>query len=562
MNPPAGKPDERGPALPPAVQHALLMLGKILHSASIYGIDHPRTRQATEQAYHSMTTLLTAAARMNLDLVDGALRVDGKLADTRGPFVKMLESRLAAMQVTGFALVRGMSAPEFEQLVRLIATAKAGEFSQRVRGGQVRHVETSEVTYQAVKKTEAVVDRDRLKHAGAGGGAFVLDLDGEGTESGPFESKGAGGGGRGGGDYGELPEYQVRQILAFIKGGTGEGSAAVQAGLDKIASDAEKLASLVMEAAAIRQTDPGLAMGESVSDLVLGCLRRTFEGLRNSPILASEEGRASLRKSLLLLEKTILDKVHAFMGRGDPSVDAQIGAAIREMPDQIEMDALAAHYMEHRAAVQQSEKRILHYIQTKGPQVFEGTPIETGLPPSDWRRLVVKGALAEGGGPGGLSMPEGIGTLALVLERFDALLRGGRADEGEVRKLLGEVERNVESVAADATHRMDQLGRELARDAGQETLESHGAAMPRERMLARLAEIAQELLQPLTVVNCTLTMILDGYSGEVAPGVGDLLKLASSSGERLRELMDRLISIVGYPVSLRPNGAAKRPEPR
>jgi hypothetical protein len=73
--------------------------------------------------------------------------------------------------------------------------------------------------------------------------------------------------------------------------------------------------------------------------------------------------------------------------------------------------------------------------------------------------------------------------------------------------------------------------------------------MSRSELLASLAEVAQELMQPLTAINASLEMMLHGYVGEISEDQQDLLTLASNSGEHLKYLMDMLIEIVGCPIN-------------
>ena len=64
-----------------------------------------------------------------------------------------------------------------------------------------------------------------------------------------------------------------------------------------------------------------------------------------------------------------------------------------------------------------------------------------------------------------------------------------------------------------------------------------------------LSEIAQELMQPLTAINASLEMMMQGYVGEFSEDQEGLLDLASNSGEHLTYLMRELIDIVGCPVN-------------
>ena len=73
--------------------------------------------------------------------------------------------------------------------------------------------------------------------------------------------------------------------------------------------------------------------------------------------------------------------------------------------------------------------------------------------------------------------------------------------------------------------------------------------MSREELLTALSEVAQELMQPLTAVNASLEMMLNGFVGSITDEQQDLLSLAANSGEHLKFLMNMLVDIVGCPTN-------------
>ena len=100
--------------------------------------------------------------------------------------------------------------------------------------------------------------------------------------------EGTGGGDDGDQDAGsEKPEAtaHVEKIIAFLKG-EAASSEAPSADLEKLLSEPEKLGQLIMESAAIRQSAQSLDEGESLADIVIGCLRKTYEDLSQQKKMA------------------------------------------------------------------------------------------------------------------------------------------------------------------------------------------------------------------------------------------------------------------------------------
>ena len=110
-----------------------------------------------------------------------------------------------------------------------------------------------------------------------------------------------------------------------------------------------------------------------------------------------------------------------------------------------------------------------------------------------------------------------------------------------------------------------RIDRELARRqegygrGGRMKIEQDAAAsgnaprMSRKRLLTILAEVVQELCQPLSVISCSLGMISGNNLGDVAAAQLDMLKLAEESAAKMAILIDNLQQVAGLPSGLTPN---------
>ena len=72
-------------------------------------------------------------------------------------------------------------------------------------------------------------------------------------------------------------------------------------------------------------------------------------------------------------------------------------------------------------------------------------------------------------------------------------------------------------------------------------------------MLAMLAEIGQEICQPLSVINCSLDMVRGKALGPLTPPQEEMLALAAESGARLDMLANKIIEISGVPKGTKPD---------
>jgi len=516
---------------------ALNALSRAINTLETYGENHPAFRQIFETCYAEMQQFFLKRKKVYIGAFNGIMTIDEKPVHVHGTLMKSLEKRLSNLEITSLRISSGISELEFRQLVKLLSCKEAEDFKKGIKATGLPHVINEKAAYQAVRKGQTVAYKGELS-----GGPGVLVIEDEDETTGSTESDGS-------------ASLHIDQIVAFLKGEIDVEEQGVQEDLRKLVSDPDKLGQLIMEAVAVRQTVSELS-GESLSDIILGCLRRTYEGLKKDPQFKGIQGRTNIKKALLLLEKNILEKMRNVAGPNQPELDRKILQAIREMEEDLELEILAAKYIEHREAIERSEKKIASYIRSRGIMDAQEILSGTNLPPKDWQRIVVQSLRRTGNGKDGgpfLSNAH-FGTLAVVLEKLEKLMRSDQTDSNTLKQLVNEANLNVNDIAESARNRIDQLARRMEgadKDSG--TIGSHTDGMSRRELLAEIAEIAQELMQPITAINTTIEMILCGYAGELTPDQKDLIILASGSADHLRNLMDELITIVGFPTNLGTN---------
>lgn len=504
------------------VVELLRLMGMFINNANLYGAQHALTARAGEQCYSYLVTLQQKYPRINFSFSDGKILIDGGAVDLSNPFVKNVVSKLVTLKVAGFSLIRGMPKMEFYKLLGFIISG-AGSLEEGLE-----HVEAERIVYKQVSDQEVVVDKDAFEHAD------------------------------------ELNEKinRVQQIMAILKGEVPPDSPEARDALRETSTDADQLANLIMDAAAIRQATSSVAAGESLADIVVGCLRRSFDGLMSDPAAATQKGKKTIKKTMLLLEKNILDRLHALSAGNE--ADELIQSEIEEMMDEVEIDSLTDEYMKKRLAVEKSEDRLMRFMKKKGSDGIEAVGLrekltEAGLDQEGWKELVIKSGADGGGKHGGAGEGDGSGTqmLSLLLTQLTELMESAEATPEKLNQKVAGIDKEVESIAEGTGSKIDKLAQKI--ESERENLQ-HPEQHSKEEltknhadMMELLAEIVQELCQPVAATNCAVSMLLSGHIGQISEVQRHMLDVAQRCGERLDTLLARLVEIVGLPEGLAPD---------
>jgi len=163
--------------------------------------------------------------------------------------------------------------------------------------------------------------------------------------------------------------------------------------------------------------------------------------------------------------------------------------------------------------------------------------------------LELKGHLArlagmKGTGP--VTDPGFVGGVGIDPGRGSALAELSRED---IEQIVTQVGETVSKLTGHTEARISSMVRKL-RDA-----EKGGArtGMSRSTMLKILAEIVQELRQPLAVVMSVIDAVNAGMLGELSARQGPMFRLMASSASRLDILITKLADISGMPDYLSPD---------
>ncbi|MFT7487810.1 MAG: signal transduction histidine kinase, partial [Candidatus Promineifilaceae bacterium] len=143
-------------------------------------------------------------------------------------------------------------------------------------------------------------------------------------------------------------------------------------------------------------------------------------------------------------------------------------------------------------------------------------------------------------------------ALAGLMERVEGAVPGTAGQDFDQDRMLGilqEVESQVGVLMQATDSKIIGLEEKLA---SIKSTEKDATPADSEETMRVLAEITQELCQPLSVVNCSIDMVKDQRLGSLEQSQADMLDLASTSGQRLLTLINKLGEITGMPSTLNP----------
>jgi hypothetical protein len=517
------------------IQH----IGQSLNMASLYGVSHKVARTTFERSHAALESFLARHGSAHITATEGELLVNSVAVSSKVPLAGALIKRLTAMSLSSFVIEPGFSVEEFEQLLALFleqtAPGATGAAADMLQARGLQHVQAKNVTYQQVGADEKVVQKEEES---------VEPKAATRQSSAPAPSA-----------------ADLDNVVAFLKS---EDSAKVSINpevLREVASDSEKMAEMILRAVELRRQMADLSTGESLGDLVVGCINRVTTVITSGSTVKTQKNSKQLKRTLLMLEKSLADKLRSLSG--DDAAAEVVTEAVEELAGALDTEALAAKYVKDRRAASQSEARLRRMIDkaaddpTQAAELRE-TLLQQGLPPEGWQELTLsrKPATPQ-------SHMEGveageIKTLTLLLtklgEVFDEVQKlPPKTDPATLRNVVAETGQQIDALASVTEKKIAAL-RQMASEAPDPSdPEDRRLILSRKQLLKTLAEIAQELSQPVSVVSTSIAMLRTCRTGPISEIQGELLALAASSGERLAYLVNCLKDLSGMPLSLHPD---------
>ena len=516
-------------------------MGQTLNMAMLYGVAHKVTRSSLEISHAVISAFIELHGHIHFSIADGLLLINGE-STADSPLAAGFTNRLTGLNLYSFTIGRGFSIEECVSLFSLFLTppsklAPGKSAAELMAGLGLNHIEAKSFSYRRVSQDEPEAGTPTSpspKPSAAEPASAQPDLD---------------------------------NIMAFLKDDDLADSTRSTEDIRHLAADTEKLAELVLRAVEIRSSMANLAEGESLTDLIVGCIQKVVQPILTDPAAKTQKGRKHIKHSLLMLEKALLERLRGLAG--DQATHAT-ETMLDELVEDLDLDAIASKYMKSRRLAEKDSQKISRLLARAADdpaqlEELRDRLMDQGLTPAGWQELTVKlAAPPPGPGTGGTSDGEGVNeikVLTLLLARIGETIRYPPATgtSPEVQTLITETSQHLATLA-DITGKKIETLQSLLTD------ETTHPDLSRKELLEILAEIAQEIMQPLTIITGTTAMIRSLRAGPLSNTQGELLSMIAESGERLIVLVTHLMHLAGMPEARLPDqdilsAAYQKPQP-
>ncbi len=526
--------DTPSPGAPPAdparnieadVVDLIQLMGQSLNMALLYGLTHKVARSSLELSYTVAMKFMEFHGPLHINVTDGFLLVNGA-ATTEAPLAGNFAARLTGLNLLSIIIEPTFPLEEYISLFSVLLTppAKLGpnpDGAALMKSMGMKNIQAKTFTYRRVDDAapETPVEAPPPPAAPPPPEKAAIDLD---------------------------------NVMAFLKEDSNADPARYTEDIRRLAGDPEKLAELILRTIEIRASTANLAEGESLTDLVVGCIHKVVEQIIKDPSVKTQKDRKHIKRSLLMLEKALLEKLQTLAG--DHAAKAA-ETMMDDIAEDLDLEDLAGKYMKNKRAADKVGMKLTRMIERASDDPTQLEELrehltEEGLTPEGWQELTIRSKKPNPEtGRGGSGDGEGINeikVLTLLLARIGETINQPAGVAGpEIQALITETGGHLDSLATLTEQKITKLKQEL--EAGDAT------PLSRKDLMQMLAEIAQEISQPLTVVMGTIDMVRSLRAGPITTIQGELLSMVSESNTRMAHLVDCLVRLSGNPDTLHPD---------
>ena len=227
----------------------------------------------------------------------------------------------------------------------------------------------------------------------------------------------------------------------------------------------------------------------------------------------------------------------------------------------------ATAYLQQKRAADAERDKLLELIRSQGcslegRRALRAQLFDAGVTKQEWDDLLLASGAAI---PSQLRGGDAVEALQRLLMDIDLLASQGDAiAEGRSTEAMGDlleaIGQEVANLVSETKGQVGTLAEKV--DADREMVaqleaearaQGVGLSLSREELLSSLAEINQELAQPLTATTAVIDVLEEGKLGAVTEAQRDVLSVASEGMKRLSKLVGYLQTISGMPDELEPD---------
>ena len=508
------RPTEHSGKSEPEVDFELFArtLGRGLSQMSLYGVKHAITQEAIDSCFKQILAACTVADEIILSWPEKDLVINGKLVSQKNSLVQALVAKLLSAEIMGLSFSAGLTRDEFASLLQILSDSTEGQRSvdigldEALKQAGIVHVKVREIKYAAVEEGQIVVGEDEV---GVGS-------DDEKAALGLLDSK--------------------DDVL------DANGTRA----LEKAVKDPSRLSDIIVKSAE-QTAEPGNV--EQMASRILTNLKRGCDALLGGEEARTAKGKRALSQNLNLLEKELLDRSPETV---PDSYSSGISSTIGRAVDTLMTESMVDDYAHHRDALRENEKRLIRFLRSRQDGELDIDAVRQQAVALGLSNAEMHAILRQGGFEGSADVLTSGSALAGLMQQVEGAVpreAGKEIDQARMVGILQEVESQVSVLMQATDSKISGLKEKFE---SIKSTEKDVTPADSEETMRVLAEITQELCQPLSVVNCSIDMVKDQRLGSLEQSQADMLDLASTSGQRLLTLINKLGEITGMPSTLNP----------
>lgn len=496
--------------------------------------------------FKSLTALLAGCPQVTVRIVGGSPTINGNNIELKDSILDYFIAHLVDIGIDNFYIVEGVTNAEFIKFCDIVSASRdeirqLGGFGAVLDKFELKKIRTKKLIVREIADAEVVLSKTEYERITSGEG-------------------------KGEGSYGE--------ILAFLKGDLSVKDENLAAKIKETASDSERMAELILQAADVKQK-ADLEGGETLSDFIVGSLRRTYEEIAKDPAMKTQSGRKKAVRNFIMLEEAILKRMREIKDEqvSEADLDA-IASAADDITDEIKIDALTDEYAGKVEAFRESQDKLMKFIRTAGPgsagaSVIQKKLSERGISLPGWQEFVVKSS-NEGGGSGGPGSGFSNAHIIEAISHLDTLLdnmekefsKMSKAQQDEnARKMwniLEDVNREVQKLVAHTDIKISNLVDVVSVNDGavSKTDKSDGAPnLTRKQLLDSIAEIICDVVEPLELIRTSLELVSSKAFGSNAEIQSNVVHLAMDNADLMKNLLEKLRFISGKAPAVSDNSS-------
>ncbi|NLF85396.1 MAG: hypothetical protein GX571_04755 [Lentisphaerae bacterium] len=545
-----GKPDPNSATRNADAYTVVRWLAFVLANGRVYGLAHKITQQSILDAAQALALFHRRHGDFELAVVDDDFQVEGVSVGPPIASTIALARCLAGLNAPCLCFQEGISAEDLNAFARMLflkeeQVRQANGLAGLLSASGLTRIRAVGFSYQRVTEHETVVEEDETPATG-------------------------------------LSAASVAAIRRFLDSGAAAASPVDAESLRQVDLGDDKTVGELARLVAPPETPVPLSP-EALAQQTIERLQRMSDDLLEAPSNQTVKGRRNLRKLITSVEADVTERLQ-HLGADIQAVE-MLASRVKELIEGLAVDGLVAQYMKLRGELAAKEGKLKRHLRRAGQRggsekEIKSRLVSMGLPASILEDLA---ASAAGGTPDGGADGAGTGTrsggaadgagtgtgstasggqvpaapeapapetpLTDLLRQLQSTAPGDGALPRLVDNILSEMNKTLQQTALRAEAQMETLKRIVMIPAGR----PDNADLSRRQLLILMAELGQELRQPLTVVTGAIDMLLGRFFGPISDEQKPILGMASESNRRLDELISRMIRIAGMPTSLTPD---------